>query len=75
MLPKTNYNISYFRAIVKTNKKGSSGVYKNSALEAPLTLVGEARELANKIRLLGALKRGANEETLTLDLFLGKEAL
>ena len=35
----------------------------------------EKRELANKIRLPRALKCGASEETLTLDLFLGKEAL
>lgn len=45
------------------------------ASEETLTLVGEARELANKNRLTRAEVCGASEETLTLDLFLGKEAL
>ncbi len=43
--------------------------------EETLTLAPKVRELANKIRLTGAFKCGASEETLTLDLFLGKEAL
>ena len=33
------------------------------------------QELGNKNRLFGAEMDGASEETLTLDLFLGKEAL
>ena len=33
------------------------------------------RELANKKAPIGAIWCGASEETLTLDLFLGKEAL
>ncbi len=43
--------------------------------EETLTLATQVRKLANKIRLTGALRCGASEETLTLDLFLGKEAL
>ncbi len=40
-----------------------------------LTLAPKVRELANKKGLLEPSYGGANEETLTLDLFLGKEAL
>ena len=35
----------------------------------------EVRELANKKGYLEPCRCGASEETLTLDLFLGKEAL
>ncbi len=35
----------------------------------------EERELADKITATRAVWVGASEETLTLDLFLGKEAL